>query len=76
MPRKKIPLDEQLRKIIKESHMTRYRISKMTGVDAAVLCKFVAGDVGLSMKSLNALGELFDIRLLSNLKPKRERARK
>ena len=73
MPRKKTPLDEQLRKIIRNCGMSRYRISKLTGIDAAVLCKFMAADVGLSMKSLNALGELFDIRLLSNLKPKRKR---
>ena len=73
MPRKKIPLDAQLRGIIRKCGLSRYRISKLTGIDAAVLCKFMAGDVGLSMKSLNALGELFDIRLLSNMKPKRER---
>jgi transcriptional regulator with XRE-family HTH domain len=50
-------LSDQMRQAIDRSGLTRYRIAKETGIDESALAKFYNGRAGLSMESLNALGE-------------------
>lgn len=49
-------LSEQLREAIVSSGVSRYTISKQTGVSQAALSKFVLGHRGISMKAMDAVG--------------------
>jgi transcriptional regulator with XRE-family HTH domain len=49
-------LSEQLRNAIVKSGVSRYEISKRTGVSQAALSKFVLGHRGLSAKAIDAVG--------------------
>jgi cyanate lyase len=62
-------LTEQLRKSIDDSGLTRYRISKETGVSEATLSKFYLGQRGLSMEALDALGECLRLSIVLGRKP-------
>lgn len=50
------PLSDQLRQAIVKSGVSRYEISKRTGVSQAALSKFVLGQRGMSMKAMDAVG--------------------
>jgi hypothetical protein len=69
MKRKYVKLSDQVRRVILDSGQSRYAISKATGIDAAVLCRFMAGKAGLSTPVLDTLGEHFGLRLGTD-KPK------
>lgn len=63
MPRKKTPqsshaevLSAQIRRCILESGITRYRISKETGVSEGSLSQFVNGHRGLSVEAMDLIG--------------------
>ena len=53
-------IELQLKQAILDSGMTRYRLSKITGVPASVLCTFVNGKrsitIGTAAKLAKALG--------------------
>jgi len=75
MGKKRVQLSEQLRRHIDESGVSRYRIWKETGVAQAVLCRFMAGKVGLSLRSLDALGDFLGLDLVSGRKTPRRKGR-
>jgi len=50
-----VRFSDEVRTAIESCGMSRYRISRETGIDAAILCRFVHGQVGLSMASLDKL---------------------
>jgi len=50
------PLSAQLREAIVKSGVSRYEISKQTGVSQAALSKFVLGHRGISVKAMDAVG--------------------
>jgi len=52
-----------------ESGLTKYRLAKETGINEAALGKFYHGQRGLSMKSLNALGECLQLKIIMLRKP-------
>lgn len=54
-------VSDQIRAAIETSGLTRYRIWKKTGIDQAVLSKFMLGQRGISMESLDKLGELLHL---------------
>jgi transcriptional regulator with XRE-family HTH domain len=60
---------DQLRRAIQDSGMTRYAISVQTGIDQAVLSKFMAGKIGLSLDSVNKLMDLLGL----EIRPRRKR---
>jgi hypothetical protein len=49
--------------------MSRYAISKATGVDQATLCKFVKGQCGLSFESADRILDCLDLEI--QLRPRR-----
>ena len=49
-------LSEQLREAILKSGVSRYAISKRTGVSQAALSKFILGHRGISVKAMDAVG--------------------
>jgi transcriptional regulator with XRE-family HTH domain len=66
------PLSEQLRQAMVESGVTRYRISKVTGIDQAALSRFAHGERGLSMEAMDAIGEYLGLRIVFGRKPRRK----
>jgi hypothetical protein len=61
---------DEIRAAVETCGMTRYRIAKDTGIDAAVLCRFVQGQVGLSMDTLDKLAECIGLHVFSERKPR------
>ena len=59
--KRRIPLSDQIRRAVAASGLTRYRISKITGIDQAVLSRFMAGKVGLSMSALDRLADALEL---------------
>ena len=57
-------LTDQLRQAIDDSGLTRYQIAQETGIDESALAKFYNGHRGLSMDSLNALGEFLQLTIM------------
>lgn len=64
-------LSDQLRELIERAPMTRYRISKLTGISQAVLCKFVQGERGISTESWDRLGMCLGLRLVAEVSTKK-----
>ncbi len=69
MKPKPTTLTDQLRHFIEAGEMSRYELSKITGIDKAVLSKFVHGKCGLSMQSLDKIGEILDLQIIKKPKP-------
>ena len=59
--KRRIRLSNQIRRAVAASGLTRYRISKITGIDQAVLSRFMAGKVGLSMSTLDRLADALEL---------------
>lgn len=62
-------VSDQIRQAIDDSGLTRYRISKETGVSETALTLFYNGQRGLSMKALNSLGEFLQLKITLGRKP-------
>ena len=63
MAKKQLPLSDQLRQLVADCGITRYRISQDTGIDQAVLEKFVNGKRGISLSTLDVLGEYLSLEI-------------
>ena len=66
---------DEIRAAVESCGVTRYRISKLTDIDAAVLCRFVQGQVGLSMDSLDKLAECIGLHVVSKQKTRVKKGR-
>jgi len=76
--KKKQPIrfSDEIRAAIENCGMTRYRISKNTGIDAAALCRFVQGQVGLTLDSLDKLAECIGLHVTTiAAKPRSKKGR-
>ena len=62
--KRRIRLSDQIRRAVAASGLTRYRISKITGIDQAVLSRFMAGKVGLSMSALDRLADVLELEVV------------
>jgi predicted transcriptional regulator len=67
-------LSDQLRRLVEESPMSRYEISKRTGIAASTLCKLVQGERGVSTESWDKLGECLNLRLVAD-KPRAKKGK-
>ena len=63
-------MSDQVRRIIATAPISRYQLSKETGVDEAVLSRFVNGKVGVSMVTLDKIGEALALEVRSKRKGK------
>jgi hypothetical protein len=61
-----IPLTEQLRQAILTCGKTRYAIAKETGVTQDILSRFVHGERGMSLESLDAVGQCLGLRIVAD----------
>lgn len=57
-------LSEQIRVAVEASGMTRYRISKETGVSQSILSRFMVGKQGVSSSTLDALAQLLGLEVV------------
>jgi DNA transposition AAA+ family ATPase len=64
-------LGDQIREHLEGCGMSRYRISKETGIDAAALCRFAAGTHGLELSNLDKIAALLDLKVIKRRKPKK-----
>ena len=62
-------ISDQFRQILDDCGITRYRISKDTGISETALALFYNGHRGLSMKAMNKLGEYLELKIVMGRKP-------
>ncbi len=63
MGKKQIRFSDQIRQAIDSSGLSRYRICKDAGIDQATFSRFMAGKVGLSMSTLDALADVLGLNI-------------
>ncbi len=70
--KKKQTVTERIRQALDECGESRYRISQKTGIDQAVLSRFVNGHGGMSLPTLDLLCEHLELSLVSDPKTKKK----
>ncbi len=65
----RLRLTDQIRQAVVTSDLTQYRICQLTGIDKAAMSRFIHGG-GLSMESLDALGECLGLAVRVEKRPK------
>lgn len=70
MGKRRVKLSEQIRRAVMDCGMTRYAISKATDIDQATLSRFISGERGLPMKTLDVLADFLDLNLTMGKHPK------
>jgi predicted XRE-type DNA-binding protein len=63
MKNKRIKLSEQIRQAIDHCGVTRYVISKKTGIQQSALSRFMSGERGLPTKTLDKLADYLDLNI-------------
>ncbi len=69
-PNKK--LTDQLRQLIDECGLTRYRIAKESGVSEATLSKFALRQRGISNQAMDAVGEFLELKIVMGRRPRKK----
>ena len=72
----RVRLSDQIRDAIDRSGMSRYRICQLIGLDKSVMSRFMAGRCGLSVDTLDRLGELLDLRVEAGVRAPQPAERK
>ncbi len=75
MAKKSKPLSEQLREAILTAEISRYRIAKETGLTEAGLSRFVNRVAGLSLDSIDKVGECLGLEIVARRKPRQRKGR-
>lgn len=70
MPKPK-KMSDQIREAIDSSGMSRYEICKRLDFSQAVMSRFMNGKCGLSLETLDRLGDLLDLRITSGKRKRR-----
>jgi plasmid maintenance system antidote protein VapI len=65
MTRRRKPISQQLRTAIGTSGMSRYRICKAIGLPESTMSHFMAGACGLSLETIDRLGELLGLEIVT-----------
>ena len=63
MRTKQVKVSDQLRAAIDAAPISRYRLAKLTGLDQALLSRFLYGQCGLSLESVDLLCEALGLEL-------------
>lgn len=67
-------IDEQLRAALAESKLTAYALAKESGVDAAVLSRFLSGERDITLGTAAKLAHVLGLSLVGK-SPKTKRSR-
>jgi len=73
MTRRRDKLTDQIRRAIDESGVSRYRLWKETGIDQAVLSRFMAGKAGMTLKSLDVLADALELQVVAGRSKRKAR---
>jgi ribosome-binding protein aMBF1 (putative translation factor) len=68
-------LTDQLRAAIDASGMSRYRVAKEIELDPSTLSRFMSGKAGLALDTVDKLGELLSLQLVTTKKPVKGKGR-
>jgi ribosome-binding protein aMBF1 (putative translation factor) len=68
-------ISDQLRRAIEQSGMSRYRISRETGINESVLSRFVHSETSLSLETVDSLCALLGARLVVESTPVKQSKR-
>ena len=60
---KALKLSDQVRRAIRASGLSRYRIAKEAGLSESNLAQFYHGRRGLSMDAFDSIGKVLDLRI-------------
>jgi transcriptional regulator with XRE-family HTH domain len=60
---KRLTVTDELKKAIEESGLTRYAICQRSGVTEAAMSRFMNGQRGLTLRSLDRLAALLNLHL-------------
>lgn len=63
---KRPKVSAQLRQAINDCPLSRYRISKLTGISEATLSRFTNGKSGLSLRAVDRLGAVLDLEVIAH----------
>jgi hypothetical protein len=58
-------LSDQIRRVIRDSTMSRYRLAFESRVDQAALSRFVRGKAGLSLAAVDRVGLVLGLRIVA-----------
>jgi DNA transposition AAA+ family ATPase len=77
MPKKKqrLSLSDELRQAIERSGVSRYSIWQQTGIDQGSLSKFMDGERGLGMESIDQIAELLRLHIVAKPESSRSKGR-
>jgi len=64
MRKKKTKISDQIRGAIESAGVSRYRIEIETGIDKATLSRFMNGKAGMSVETLDKLGEFLGLEIV------------
>ena len=57
-------MDDEVRQAIRDCGLTRYAISKASGVTQGALARFMAGERGMALKTLDKIAPVIGVRLV------------
>ena len=63
--RERNEITEKIRSTIEKSGLSRYEIAKRSGVDAAVLSRFMSGKGSLKLESIEKLAPVLGLQLIA-----------
>ena len=70
------PISQQLREAIDASGLSRYRICKEINLPESTMSHFMGGDCGLSMATVDRLGELLGLTIVAQPASRPEKSQK
>lgn len=66
MPNKRKKLSDQIRQAIDDCGLSRYAICKATGLDQASMSKFMRGERGLGLDTIDQLADLLNLNICTD----------
>ncbi len=65
MANTRVKLSDQVRQAVAGSGLSHYRICRLAGIDQGTFSRFMAGKVGLSLPTLDALAEVLGLNVVA-----------
>ena len=73
---KKVLFSDQLRRAVERSELTRYEISRRTGIAQSILSRFINKGAGLSMDTIDKLSDCLGLRLVGKRRASKRKRRR